>query len=299
MVEFSIDQLECFTTAAEAGSFSAAGRRLGKAQSAISTAVANLEIDLGVALFDRSGKYLELTLEGEVLLRDAESILFGCSRMENRALAFSGDVDTRIRIAVDKSLQNAFLLDIFKKFQKKFPATELEILVGVFSDVQRYLAEGSADMGLLIGTCIPDPVMKYKLLDYVPFQATVSIDHPMADKGKVTLSDLEDELQFVVTSRGEERGEEISVFSRRVWTLESYSTALQLVESNMGWAFFPVPLLKKAANEKHVTPLPLELEGRPHTSPLYLLWTREDMLGKAAKWLFNRFSPHVKHSKIS
>ena len=66
MVEFSIDQLECFINAAEAGSFSASGRRLGKAQSAISTALANLEIDLGVALFDRSGKYLELTPEGEV-----------------------------------------------------------------------------------------------------------------------------------------------------------------------------------------------------------------------------------------
>lgn len=51
-MQVSIEQLEAFAAAAEQGSFSAAGRALGKAQSAISTQVANLEIDLGVELFD-------------------------------------------------------------------------------------------------------------------------------------------------------------------------------------------------------------------------------------------------------
>ena len=51
----SLDQLQAFVSAADHGSFSAAARQLGKAQSAVSTAVINLEIDTGVDLFDRSG----------------------------------------------------------------------------------------------------------------------------------------------------------------------------------------------------------------------------------------------------
>ncbi len=57
-MNWSIAQLDAFVTTVTEGSFSAAARKLGKAQSRVSTAVANLEIDLGVTLFDRSGKVL-------------------------------------------------------------------------------------------------------------------------------------------------------------------------------------------------------------------------------------------------
>ena len=57
----SLDQLTTFVTAAEAGSFSAAGRKLGRAQSVVSQNLANLEAQLGLQLFDRSGRYPALT----------------------------------------------------------------------------------------------------------------------------------------------------------------------------------------------------------------------------------------------
>ncbi len=57
----SLDQLRTFIAAAEAGSFSAAGRSLGRAQSVVSQTVANLEAQLSVPLFDRSARYPTLT----------------------------------------------------------------------------------------------------------------------------------------------------------------------------------------------------------------------------------------------
>ncbi len=69
----SLDQLDSFVAATETGSFSAA-RKHGKAQS-----IANLEIDLNVQLFDRNGKYPTLTDDGEILLREAKTILMRCS----------------------------------------------------------------------------------------------------------------------------------------------------------------------------------------------------------------------------
>jgi DNA-binding transcriptional ArsR family regulator len=74
-MSWSLDAIAAFSTAAELGSFSAAARRLGKSQSTISEAIANLEIDLGVSLFERSGRQPVLTQAGQQLLSHARQLL--------------------------------------------------------------------------------------------------------------------------------------------------------------------------------------------------------------------------------
>lgn len=64
-MNWTVDQLEAFVTTVKLGSFSAAARHLGKAQSRVSTAIANLETDLDVTLFDRSARLPILTPAGE------------------------------------------------------------------------------------------------------------------------------------------------------------------------------------------------------------------------------------------
>jgi DNA-binding transcriptional LysR family regulator len=69
----SLDQLRTFIAAVDEGSFSAASHKLLRAQSVISETISNLEDQIGVQLFDRSGRYPKLTPEGSVLLGDARS----------------------------------------------------------------------------------------------------------------------------------------------------------------------------------------------------------------------------------
>ncbi len=135
-MKLSLDQLDSFVTAAETGSFSAAARKLGKAQSAISTSTANLEIDLNVQLFDRDGKYPALTGDGEILLREAKTILIRCTDFQNHAAGISDGVDSRIRVTVDEIIPHSFFLDLLNRFGETFPDTELEILYGALSDIQ-------------------------------------------------------------------------------------------------------------------------------------------------------------------
>ena len=71
----SNEVLQAFVQAATQGSFSAAARKLGKSQSTVSAAVASLEIDLDVVLFDRSSRKPTLTPAGHVLLERAEQVL--------------------------------------------------------------------------------------------------------------------------------------------------------------------------------------------------------------------------------
>src|SRR3984885_2008272 len=81
----TLDQLRTFIAAAEEGSFSAAGRKLRRAQSVISQTLATLERQLGVKLFDRGGRYPRLTDHGQALLNDARSIADGMDCFKARA----------------------------------------------------------------------------------------------------------------------------------------------------------------------------------------------------------------------
>ena len=78
-----------FVATAEAGSISAAARRLGKAQSAVSTAIALLEADLGFDLFDRSRRNVQLTAAGEVMLLEARELLRQAEGLDQRAQSLS------------------------------------------------------------------------------------------------------------------------------------------------------------------------------------------------------------------
>ena len=89
-MRFSLDQLQVFVAVVQAGSFSAAARRLGRTQSTVSAAIANLEADLGVELFDRSTRIPGLTAAGQKLQLEAEAVLERCLALQGHADSLAG-----------------------------------------------------------------------------------------------------------------------------------------------------------------------------------------------------------------
>ncbi|MDV6253462.1 LysR family transcriptional regulator [Vibrio sp. EA2] len=284
MITLNFMHLQCFVSAAESGSFSAAARELGKAQSGVSTAVANLEVDLGVALFSRSKKYLELTDAGKVLLQEAKVVLKGGERLIERAMSYHQHDDTHIRVVLDEALYPLFITTVLTEFEKRFPYTELDLISGVFSDVEHYVASGKADIGLLISTGIPRSVNDYTLLSYIPFQAAVSASHSLAEKEGVTLNDLAETRQIIVTSQ-QNKDSEVTHISQRNWLAPSYHHCADLVSQQVGWAFFPVCALDIQQQHFNLVPLSLDVELKEHASPLYLIKNTHSSLGNAGQWL--------------
>src|SRR4051812_8469461 len=97
----SLDQLRTFIAAADEGSFSAAGRKLLRAQSVVSEAVSTLEDQIGVALFDRSGRYPKLTPAGVVLLADARNVVTGVDLLKARAKGMAVGLEPELAVVVD------------------------------------------------------------------------------------------------------------------------------------------------------------------------------------------------------
>ena len=94
----SLDQLRTFIAAVDEGSFSAASRKLLRSQSVVSETISNLEEQIGVQLFDRSGRYPKLTSAGIVLLADARNIVSGVDLLKARAKGMSVGLEPELSV---------------------------------------------------------------------------------------------------------------------------------------------------------------------------------------------------------
>ena len=100
----TLDQMRVLVAVADAGSFSAAARKLGRVQSAISQSIQTLEATLGLVLFDRSGKMPQLTDAGKALVGDARALIAGARAIRARAQSMAEDVEPELTLAVDSML---------------------------------------------------------------------------------------------------------------------------------------------------------------------------------------------------
>ncbi len=291
-MNFTLEQLNAFTTSAATGSFSAAARKLGKAQSAVSTAVSNLEIDLGVELFDRAGKYPVLTRAGEIFLREAEAILSRCRTMNTKAAALGENVEAGVRLAVSETLPNLAFKDglLLRDFDANFPGIELEILSGSLNDVWDMIDRDRIDFGVMMPTEILPGNWKsqsdYRIVGKMNF---IPVAHPKHDLGRAELdiSALDSILQIEVTSRAEKQETQLPVFSSRVWWIENEYLIRDLLLQGMGWGIMPEHIIKDDLDAGLLERVLVDLGEAVFSIPIIMAWSKDRTLGRAGKWLFS------------
>src|ERR1700728_1429138 len=122
----TLDQLRTFIVAADNGSFSGAGRHLKRAQSVVSQTLANLEGQIGVKLFDRSGRFPGLTDHGRALLADGRGIAGNVDLFKARAKSLAGGLEPELSVAVDVMFPVETFIAAVAAFQTQFPATRLK-----------------------------------------------------------------------------------------------------------------------------------------------------------------------------
>src|SRR5579862_9277081 len=127
----TLDQMRTFIAAAEQGSFSAAGRKLRRAQSVVSQTLANLEGQLGVALFDRSARYPTLTEDGRALLQDARVVADHMDTFKARAKTLREGLEPELSLSVDVMFPISELVEVVARFRELFPHTPLRLFVEV------------------------------------------------------------------------------------------------------------------------------------------------------------------------
>jgi DNA-binding transcriptional LysR family regulator len=289
-MRFSFEQLEAFVTTAKERSFSAAARRLGKAQSAVSTAVINLEVDLGVALFDRSGRYPVLTVEGKALMCEAEAVLLHCVSLQDRANNLNMNVEPRLVIAVDDAIPYAAIAGTLRRFEVAFPDLELEIRHPLQDDILRAVQRGEVMLGLTFAQTHYPKEIAFRRLGNINLTHAAHRDHPLAKLDGISFARLSDYRQIVVThGRQLPTGEYLKV--PRCWFVESYLMLLEAARDGIGWVTLPKRLIADELESGEL--VELRLEAYPFTEWTVgtdLIWNTATEPGRAAIWLRGEMS---------
>ena len=139
----TLDQLRTFIAAVEQGSFSAAGRKLRRAQSVVSQTLANLEGRLGVTLFDRRARYPALTEDGRALLENARAVAGEMDGLKARAKTLREGLEPELSLSIDVMYPMDELTAAVAKFRITFPHTPLRLYVEVLGAVIEPVLQGA------------------------------------------------------------------------------------------------------------------------------------------------------------
>lgn len=186
---FTMVQLHYFATSAERGSMTAAARELHVSQSAISTAIAQLEKQLGVQLLLRHhARGLTLTAAGTDFLRELRSFLAHASDLEEAARGAGASLVGDLSVGWFSTLAPFSLPGLSAAFEKQYPQVHLQVLEGEHEWLRRAVREGRCELSVMYGYDLDD--LEYQVIASVEPYAIVSSTHRLAKRKRVSLSEL-------------------------------------------------------------------------------------------------------------
>lgn len=283
-MNWTLEQLRQFITTADCGSFSAAARLLGKAQSAVSTAISLLEADLGVELFDRSRRNAQLTDAGELLLLEARELLRQAEALDNRARSLSSGSEAKLALALDEALPYAATSTLLREIATRFPDLELTLLNGTATEVAGYVEDERAHVAFhFVRGTVPSS-FDQKHVGAVPQGVFVAIDHPLAQLTTVPRKDLVKYRQLVM--HAEDVHEEI--YSPRIWRSDSFYSIAEMVADDLGWAILPVNVGTDDAYDKPLRQVHCPTLALPALS-VRMLWRQGWQPTRTVQWLQARY----------
>jgi DNA-binding transcriptional LysR family regulator len=237
----TIDQLRILAAIADHGSFTAAARHVQRAQSAVSHAIATLESQLGVVLFDRSEKKPRLTEIGKAVLADARLAIARIETLKARARGLAQGLEPEVSLAVTVLCPLPPLLRVLDDFRQVFPRLAVELFVEEIGGSAVLVHERAATIGIS-GTpslrMVPAGDLVTLPMGEIEVIAVAAPDHPLAHAGHaLSEPDLAEHRQLVPTSRA--RQPYPNTLGREVWRIADLGARRDLILRGVGWGTVP------------------------------------------------------------
>lgn len=243
----NIQKYMAFIMAVEYGSFTKAAEKLNYSQSAISRMIDDLEKDWKVSLLERNRGGVRLTSDGLKLLPYARNVCAEYQKLQTEVNALNGLESGLIRIGTFSSVATHWLPGIIRAFQKDYPNIDYELLIGDYSEIESWIADGRVDCGFVrLPVCSNFETI---FLEQDTFQAVLPKNHPLAECDPVPLSAL-CEGPFILLEKG--ANAEVSEIFRECGlapkvhlTLWDDYAIMSMVESGLGVSILPKLILKR------------------------------------------------------
>jgi DNA-binding transcriptional LysR family regulator len=293
----TIEQLRTLRAVVEAGSFSAAARKLGRVQAAVSQAIDRLESQLGLRLFDRTGRLPELTAHGRAVAAAAARIESGVEALDELVASLKQGAERSLRIVVDVLFPTAALVAFAREFRAAHPAVELMLFTDVLSAVTAHVREKRSTWGIAVEDANLEELDR-RTVAHVRLVPVVAPEHPLArHRGPIDAAALSGAVQIVLGEHrdaAERDGEHLAleqhgVFSERRWRVVDPATKQALIAGGLGWGNLPEHLVRDDLRAGRLVALELEAwGGLTLRRSLLLVWRPDARLGPVAKWAQSR-----------
>jgi len=270
----NLRQLQTLITIADAGGFARAAGRLNLSQPAASRQIQALEAELGVLLFDRIGRGLHLTAEGEDIVRRGRRLLQEADSLRDRADALKSGLNGTLRVGGSPQHIETVLAPFVGDFRRRHPGIEVHFVEDGGARINSRLE--TSDVQLVL-TTVNSELFSSRLLYPIYALAIVAPSHPLGRRAKIEVTDLADEPLFVLQRS----------FGSRGWfdaachnadisppiLLESAAPATLMALARNGEGIAIVPSNVSIARDG-VKPIPLTFRGAPIGRWARVAWDR-------------------------
>jgi DNA-binding transcriptional LysR family regulator len=190
-VDADLRLLRYFVVVAEELNFTRAAQRLHMTQQPLSAAIRRLEADLGVELFTRTTRRVELTAAGNAMLEPARAALSAAAHALATARATGGQLSGELQLGLSTGARYGFE-PLFGALADRHPDLQLRVHHDSALPLITMLQDGRLDFAITFATRIPDSLHSERLKNE-PVVLALPIDHPLADRDTLTLAELSDQ----------------------------------------------------------------------------------------------------------
>ena len=210
----TIRQLEYLVAVGETGSIAAAAEQVNVSSPSISSAISQLEADLGIQIFIRKhAQGLTLTSGGLRIYEKARHILRETSAVTDLANDITDTVQGVLTVGCLSTLTPIIGVSLRRSFEQLYPDTEVILKTGYQNDLFQMLRRAEIDLAVTYDLDTPEDI-SFIGTETLPPYAMVSVDHPLAKKGKVSLSDIAP-LPMVLLDMPISRNYFLGIFERK------------------------------------------------------------------------------------
>ncbi|GLX66441.1 cidABC operon transcriptional activator CidR [Paenibacillus glycanilyticus] len=283
-----IRHLQYFVEAARFQSFTKAAQSLYITQPTISKMIKNLEEELGVVLFERTGKRIKLTDAGSILLEQAQQMVQSFGQMNSRLSELMEMKVGHIRIGLPPMVGVTFFPRIIGKFREKYPKITMQLFEHGAKKVEADVGSGELDIGVIL---LPTNEEKFDSFCFLrqDLMLVVPSSHKLANRDEVPFIELKDEPfllfheDFTLHDRIIAECEKLGFHPDVVYKSTQWDFISEMVAANMGIALLPEAICHELDQER--------LRVIPLTSPsipwhLALIWRKDSYLSFATReWI--------------
>jgi len=242
----NVDQIKAFHKVAVLGSFTKAARELFLTQSAVSQQIGTLEAEIGGRLFDRSGKKIRLTGEGEVLLDYAEKLFDLHEEIETLFGSLRTLQKGKIALGATAVIGTYFMPAVISAYHRQYPGIEIDLQMGNSEQILRMILDREVDLGIA-GMIKKPATLESVFIHREDLLFVCSPRNELAASRSVTLDQL-DRIPFIWREKGTQtltlvkrwfQKNGTNKFPHQTLSLANMEAAKRIVEEGYGVTIIP------------------------------------------------------------